>query len=204
VIGQDNTVTSAGGSSAGTGGGSGPGDLTTTGEDGILSGNQTLIGVQVPVNASGNQVTVIGQDNTVTSTGGSSTGGTNGGDETTSGEGGVGSGNQTPIGAQVPVDTSGNQVTVIGQGNTDTSTGGSTSGGTPGTPGTPGGTVSPPATPPTGGAVDAPQAGATPVASSLPNTGLSGGLLGIGLLGLLMLLLGSVLYRRESVARLTV
>ena len=42
---------------------------TTTGESGILSGNQTGVGAQAPVNLSGNQVTVIGQDNHASSSG---------------------------------------------------------------------------------------------------------------------------------------
>jgi LPXTG-motif cell wall-anchored protein len=143
---------------------------------------------------------VIGQDNTLTSTGGSGTGGSTAGTgsgETTTGAGGIGSGNQTPIEVQAPVDTSGNQVTVIGQGNTSTSTSGSTSGGTTG------GVVSPPTggtvTPPTGGTattVAAPQGSATPGSSVLPNTGLGGALPWLAALGLLLVGLGSLLTRR--------
>jgi len=205
AIGQDNTLTSLGGSTTGTGaGGTTTGSPTTSGQSGIGSGNQTGIAVLAPIAATGNQVTAIGQDNTVTSTGGSSTGtgGTgspNGGGETTTGAGGIGSGNQTPIVVQVPVDTSGNQVTVIGQDNTDTSTSGSTSGGT-----TPGGTipgggvVSPPSggVPPTGGTVSGPQGSSTPGTTVLPQTGLAPGLLGLALLGLLLVGLGSLTTRR--------
>src|SRR3954467_2205407 len=101
----------------------------TTGESGILSGNQTGVGVKAPVNVSGNQVTVIGQDNHATSTGAASAptpaaGSTTGG-PTPSGFHGIGSGNQTAVHALAPVNVSGNQVTVIGQHNTATATGGS-------------------------------------------------------------------------------
>jgi hypothetical protein len=200
VIGQDNTLTSIGGSTTG-GRGSSTGAPTTSGQNAILSGNQTGIGVAAPIAATGNQVTVIGQDNTLTSTGGSSTGGGGSTGGTTTGAGGIGSGNQTPIDVQVPVDTSGNQVTVVGQGNTDTSTSGSSSGGTSGgTPGT--GVVSPP----TGGVVSGPAGGPAtnvsqgvsgPGATVLPSTGLSGALLWLALLGLLLLGLGTVLTQRR-------
>ncbi|MGY2874248.1 hypothetical protein ACVW00_001438 [Marmoricola sp. URHA0025 HA25] len=205
VIGNGNTVTSTGGSTTGgsTGGGAtGPG-ATTSGQDGIGSGNQTGVSVLAPVAATGNQATVIGNGNTVTSTGGSTTGGgASGPGQTTTGAGGIGSGNQTPVVVQVPVDVSGNQVTVVGDGNTVTSTGGSTTGGTtPGTPGTPtgGGVVSPPAS--GGGAPGGPQGSAGPGDTLLPNTGMSGDLLGLGVLGLLLLSAGLVLVRPR---RLTV
>jgi hypothetical protein len=46
----------------------------TSGESGILSGNQTGADVKAPINLSGNQITVIGQHNHATSAGASSTG----------------------------------------------------------------------------------------------------------------------------------
>jgi LPXTG-motif cell wall-anchored protein len=63
--------------------------------------------------------------------------------------------------------------------------------------------VSPPGggvvTPPTGGsATSGPQGGATPGTSALPNTGLSGSLFWLMLLGLLLLGLGSLLTRRAG------
>jgi LPXTG-motif cell wall-anchored protein len=130
VIGQDNASQCAGSSSAST---APEGSPTTTGQNGIVSGNQTGIGVLLPIDVSGNQVTVIGQDNDNTSTGGSSTGtegaGSGGsGAPTTSGESGIGSGNQTGVDAQAPIDASGNQITVIGQDNDNTSAGGSSTG----------------------------------------------------------------------------
>ena len=205
AVGQGNTLGAAGASSTGTSGSGGAaGSPTTSGASGIGSGNQTGLTVLAPIAATGNQVTVIGQDNTVTSTGGSSTGGgssTPG--ETTTGAGGIGSGNQTPVDAQAPVDTSGNQVTVIGQDNSTTSTSGSTTGGTPGGP--TGGVVSPPTggtvTPPTGGTatgVSGPQGSTTPGSSVLPNTGLGGALPWLAAFGLLLLALGSLLLRRST------
>ena len=196
VIGQDNTSSSQGGSATANGAGTTTGDWTTSGANGVLSGNQTGIDVVAPINASGNQATVVGQDNTLTATGGSAapTGSTGPG-ATTTGEGGLGSGNQTPVGVQAPVDVSGNQVTVVGQDNTDSSTGGSTSGG----PGGGGGTT-PPGTgtvsPPTGGG-SGPQAGPSPSAGVLPSTGAPSGVVGIAMAGLLLLLAGGLLCRRE-------
>jgi LPXTG-motif cell wall-anchored protein len=200
VIGQDNTVTAAGGST--TGSGATGGEETTSGQDGLVSGNQTGVTALAPVAATGNQVTVVGQDDTVGSTGGSTTrGGPPGPGQTTTGEGAVGSGNQTPVVVQAPVDTSGNQVTVVGQGNTVTSAGGSSTGGTGGGTGsTAGGTVvSPPAT--GGGATSVSQGGTTPGATVLPNTGADADLLALAVLGMLLLSAGLVLGRPR---RLTV
>jgi hypothetical protein len=102
----------------------GPSGPVTSGAGGIVSGNQTGADVQAPIDLSGNQVTVIGQDNKTTSTGGSTTASSApSGSPTTSGEDGIGSGNQTRVVALVPVNASGNQVTVIGQDNKTTSTG---------------------------------------------------------------------------------
>ena len=106
--------------------GNGP---TTNGQDAILSGNQTGVGAQAPVNASGNQVTVIGHDNSTTSSGSSATASAPSGSPTTSGKDGAGSGNQTGVGVQAPVNASGNQVTVIGEDNSTTSSGAASSGG---------------------------------------------------------------------------
>jgi LPXTG-motif cell wall-anchored protein len=199
VIGQDNTDTSSATSTAGsTSGGSGDtttGGATTSGEDGVVSGNQTGIAVLAPIDATGNQVTVVGQDNTVTSTGGSTTGGGTPGTETTTGTDGVGSGNQTPVVVDAPVDTSGNQVTVVGQDNTTSSTSTSTTGG--GTTSPPGGTVvSPPATGSNGGT---PSVVSSPGTSGLPNTGLPSGTGLFLLLGLLLVAGGALGVRRGLV-----
>jgi LPXTG-motif cell wall-anchored protein len=98
---------------------------STTGEDGVGSGNQTDAGATAPVQASDNQVTVIGDGNrnqaapdsaapaSTTSPGSETTNG-----ETTSGKNGAGSGNQIKPSFRAPVSASDNQVTVIGDGNT--------------------------------------------------------------------------------------
>ena len=90
----------------------------TSGEDGVGSGNQSSVEVCVPVTISGNQVTGVGDDNHATSDDAASTCG--GGEATsghTSGEDGVGSGNQTGLDVCVPVTASGNQLTVVGDDN---------------------------------------------------------------------------------------
>ncbi|HET6167552.1 MAG TPA: chaplin family protein [Marmoricola sp.] len=202
VIGQGNDVKSAGASA--TPGGGGAGTATTTGAGGLLSGNQTALGIALPINASGNQVTVIGQDNTNTSAGATTTGGGGSGaatgGATTSGANGAVSGNQTGIAVLAPIAATGNQVTVVGEDNTNTSTGGSTSdGGTTSPPGTTtgGGTTSPPGgvvSPPTGGT----SGGPAPGASVLPDTGAGSGLGAVALLGLLLVLAGSAILGRRG------
>jgi len=201
AVGEDNDLQAAGASAAGA---PEPGSAgsTTSGANALLSGNQTGVGVTAPIAATGNQATVVGQDNALSSTGGSpseSTGSTGTG-QTTTGAGGIGSGNQTPVGVQAPVDASGNQVTVIGQDNTVTSTSRSSSDGA-----TPGGTVvlSPGSgtvvSPPSGGNPTGVSQGASaPGASALPNTGLPGDVLRLALLGLVLVGLGGLLTRRRG------
>ncbi len=94
------------------------GAASTDGQDGTGSGNQTDAGIGAPVDASGNQVTVLGDGNTSTagSSSGSNGAGSNG--ETTDGQDGTVAGNQTAPALTAPVDGTGNQVTVLGDGNT--------------------------------------------------------------------------------------
>ena len=208
--GNKNSSTDSGtGSTVATGSGSSGGDRTS-GQDSIGSGNQTDARAVAPVEASGNQVTVIGDGNTVgredTSNGGTTDSSTGG--NTTSGQDGTGSGNQTDTTALVPVDASGNQVTVIGDGNTaESTTDGDTAGpgdpaegseATPGNESSPGvdgsdegaanGTGSATAASAGAGAQAAPAAA---IVGVLPQTGASTGLMLWALLGLTMLLLGS-------------
>ena len=104
--------------------GSASGD-TTDGDGGVLAGNQVDVEADAPVDASGNQVTVVGDENTsggaredgCSADGGSGGGGPASGGDTTSGEDGTGSGNQLTVDPDAPVDASGNQVTVLGDGN---------------------------------------------------------------------------------------
>ena len=106
-------------------------DTTATGETthspGIGSGNLIQLPVNAPINVCGNQLDVIGILDSVTGNscsngGGSAAGGSNGG---TSASGsakhspGIGSGNLVQIPINAPVNVCGNQVDVIGIGNTD-------------------------------------------------------------------------------------
>ena len=92
----------------------------TSGEDGVLSGNQVDADVGAPVDASGNQVTVIGDGNESAGDGeGPRAEASPSADvDHTDGEDGLVSGNQVDADVEAPVDVSGNQVTVIGDGNT--------------------------------------------------------------------------------------
>ena len=118
VIGDDNNNASSSGSGASTG--SGDAADETSGADGTGSGNQTDAAALVPVDATGNQVTVIGDGNSSENTAGNSGSANDGAADTTTGDDGTVAGNQTGLGTVVPVDASGNQVTVIGDGNTST------------------------------------------------------------------------------------
>ncbi|WP_374947119.1 chaplin family protein, partial [Agreia sp.] len=90
---------------------------TTTGEDGLLSGTQTVIGLEVPVDLSGNAITAVG-DATTTSEAApapaAEPAAESAPEATTSGEDGAASGTQAVIDAAVPIDVSGNAISVIG------------------------------------------------------------------------------------------
>ncbi|HEU5427126.1 MAG TPA: chaplin [Actinocrinis sp.] len=106
-------------------------DTTASGETshspGIGSGNLIQLPVNAPINVCGNQLDVIGILDSVTGNscsngGGSAAGGSSGG---TSASGsakhspGIGSGNLVQIPINAPINVCGNQVDVIGVGNTD-------------------------------------------------------------------------------------
>src|SRR5579884_1659741 len=106
-------------------------DTTATGETshspGIGSGNLIQLPVNAPINVCGNQIDVIGILDSVTGNscsngGGSAAGGSNDG-TSASGDAkhspGVGSGNLVQIPINAPINVCGNQVDVIGVGNTD-------------------------------------------------------------------------------------
>ena len=161
------------------------------------------------MDAGDNQVTVIGDGNS-SETAGDETGTGGSGGDTTDGQDGTGSGNQTDPGVEAPVDTTGNQVTIIGDGNStepDTESG-------PGDEGPSGDTEEPGDDPSgdTGGDTpgDSPSNGAGTdgsdtistlpqgapaaiLAGSLPQTGAPANLVLWGGLGLAMLMLGLVL-----------
>ncbi|HZU56933.1 MAG TPA: chaplin [Actinocrinis sp.] len=106
-------------------------DTTATGETshspGIGSGNLIQLPVNAPINVCGNQIDVIGildsvTGNSCSNDGGSAAGGSNDG-TSASGDAkhspGVGSGNLVQIPINAPINVCGNQVDVIGVGNTD-------------------------------------------------------------------------------------
>ncbi|MCW2849222.1 MAG: hypothetical protein JWR90_3196 [Marmoricola sp.] len=216
VIGDGNQQNATSGDPAGTqtGTGNAPGD-TTSGADGTGSGNQTNPAVTAPVDGSGNQVTVIGDGNTSSSTGGGTTGTPGTDASTTSGQDGTGSGNQTEPVITAPIDGSGNQITIVGDGDTTERTipgGVSTdqptdqsndqSNDQSSDPGAGSIDVSAPTNASDTGSVDAPLAGAASagsgaqaapaaaVAGLLPQTGAAADLLLWAILGLAMLILG--------------
>jgi hypothetical protein len=89
---------------------------TTSGNNGILGGNQISVPVSVPVSICGNAVAVLGQALGLCQ-GGASTGGSGssgGSGSTTSGNDSVGGGNQVSVPISVPVDVCGNSVAVLG------------------------------------------------------------------------------------------
>lgn len=95
--------------------GSGPSlaDSVTSGDGGILSGNQLNAPISVPVNACGNAVAVLGQASAKCK--GSASVTNDSGDSYTSGNGSIGGGNQVHAPVGVPVNVCGNAVGVAGQ-----------------------------------------------------------------------------------------
>ncbi|MET0931830.1 MAG: chaplin family protein, partial [Aeromicrobium sp.] len=101
---------------------------TTSGDSGLVSGNQTGTQIAAPVRVAGNQVTVGGDGNSSTHSspsggGGGTAGGSDSGGQSTSGNDGTASGNQTDAAVDAPVDAADNQVTVLGDGNDNTGSG---------------------------------------------------------------------------------
>ncbi|WP_158239818.1 chaplin family protein [Phycicoccus duodecadis] len=180
--------TSAGGDSSGSvpAGSGSAGGSTTSGEDGVLGGNQVTLPVSVPVTVGGNAVSVLGDSHSSGSSASVPAGSGSAGGSATSGEDGVLGGNQVTLPVSVPVTVGGNAVAVVGDSTTDgpttTTPGGETpGGGTPGseTPGheTPGATAVGDATAPVGSlstvTADVPAA----LSSRLAQTGMEGALL---------------------------
>ena len=91
----------------------------TSGEDGLLSGNQAIVDITAPITVTGNAVSVIG-DSTVVgaapapATAPAATTAAPAEAPTTSGEDGIASGNQAVADVVAPVTVSGNAVSVIG------------------------------------------------------------------------------------------
>jgi len=89
------------------------GGQTTSGKSSVAGGNQVNAPVNIPVNACGNAVAVLG-DAAAGCNGTSVVEGPNGSGATTSGESGVGSGNQVNAPVKAPVEACGNDVAVAG------------------------------------------------------------------------------------------
>ncbi|MDN4642329.1 chaplin family protein, partial [Agreia sp. PsM10] len=95
---------------------------TTSGEDGLVSGTQAVIGLEVPVDLSGNAISILG-DATTTAPEAAPAAEPAPAPEpapepvaeaTTSGEDGVASGTQAVVDVDVPIDVSGNAISVVG------------------------------------------------------------------------------------------
>jgi LPXTG-motif cell wall-anchored protein len=209
VIGDGNTADNT--TTEGNPSGSTDGN-TTSGENGNGSGNQTEPAASAPVDAGENQVTVIGDGNT-SQTADDETGTGGSGGSTTDGQDGTGAGNQTAPGFEAPVDSADNQVTIVGDGNSnardtessageeDTDSdqsgdqGGDQGAGQGASSGSNGDSASDNAGSDGSGSLAAPSQGgpAASVAGVLPQTGVSAGLMLWGAFGLMMLLLGLAL-----------
>jgi hypothetical protein len=96
-------------------------DDTTDGSDGILSGTQGLLGVDLPITIGGNGISVLGDSS---SSGSSNTGGTGGSSPSasTSGTDSLLGGSQGVVGVNAPVTVSGNAISVLGDSSSEGST----------------------------------------------------------------------------------
>ncbi|MDQ0893695.1 chaplin family protein [Agromyces ramosus] len=94
----------------------------TSGDDGILSGTQAGISIELPVTPSGNAVSVIGDSSSSDATTEVSSGDDAEPVAVTSGDDGVGSGTQALVDVAVPVTVSGNAVSVIGDSSSEDAT----------------------------------------------------------------------------------
>ncbi|MEU4323881.1 chaplin family protein [Nonomuraea dietziae] len=98
-----------------TAAGSGAGGNTTSGRSGVLSGNQVIAPITAPVNVCGNAVALAGQAFAGCKGGVSvKNGGKGAGGNRTSGQSGVGSGNQVIAPITAPINACGNAVAALG------------------------------------------------------------------------------------------
>ncbi|WP_327088746.1 chaplin family protein [Nonomuraea sp. NBC_01738] len=97
-------------------GGKGAGGNTTSGQSGVLSGNQAVAPITAPINACGNAVAALGLAEAHCKGGASVNpqNGIGGGGNTTSGRSGVLAGNQVIAPITAPVNVCGNAVAVLG------------------------------------------------------------------------------------------
>ena len=111
--------------------------VTTSGDDSIGSGTQALVDATLPVTIGGNAISVLGDSSSTGTTTGTPAGGAAGvvpaAGGTTSGDDAILGGTQVVPSTTLPIDVSGNAVSVIG----DSDTTGGTTGTTPTDPATP-------------------------------------------------------------------
>ncbi|MED7928860.1 chaplin family protein [Nonomuraea sp. LP-02] len=97
------------------GGGSGAGGNRTSGRAGVLAGNQVVAPIAAPVNVCGNAVAVVGHAFAACKGGATvHKGGRGAGGNRTSGQAGVGSGNQVVAPIAAPVNVCGNAAALLG------------------------------------------------------------------------------------------
>ncbi|MGR0320849.1 chaplin family protein, partial [Agromyces sp. ZXT2-3] len=96
----------------------------TTGEDGVLSGTQLGISIDLPVTIGGNALSVVGDSESTDATTVVATddAGSSEPVAVTSGDGGIGSGSQAIIDVSAPITISGNAVSVIGDSHSEDAT----------------------------------------------------------------------------------
>ncbi|MET2011199.1 hypothetical protein ABXJ56_06580, partial [Microbacterium chocolatum] len=90
----------------------------TTGEDGLLSGTQAVLNVDLPVTIGGNALSVIGDASSVDAVTEAPAAESAPVEAVTSGQDGVGGGSQAIVDVHVPVTVGGNAVSVIGDATT--------------------------------------------------------------------------------------
>ena len=100
-----------------------PANATTTGDNGILSGTQLIAPLSAPITITGNAIAVVGDSNTESATSETTTPAAQPANATTTGDHGILSGTHliTPLSA--PITVTGNAISVLGDSNTESTTG---------------------------------------------------------------------------------
>jgi hypothetical protein len=105
-------------------GGTAQADWNTSDNDGVLTGNQLGLSVDVPINICGNAVAVLGDAMAGCEINGGGGGAEEAGDWDSSGNGGIGTGNQVFVPVHVPINICGNAVGVLGDAGAECTIGG--------------------------------------------------------------------------------
>ena len=95
-------------------------DDTTSGDDGVGSGSQALLGLNLPISVGGNGISILGDSS---SSGASNTGGTGGSSPSvwTGGTDSLLGGSQGVVDANAPITVSGNAISVLGDSSSEDS-----------------------------------------------------------------------------------